>query len=130
MNDDRLSTEDFSAALSRLREGSAEDPAKTSLVIDGVIQRFEFTFEQSWKAMQTALRRQGFDCRSPRGCIKQAFQAGIIRDGNAWILMLEDRNKTSHLYDAREALAIFLKIRDKYVALFGELERALAEQAD
>jgi nucleotidyltransferase substrate binding protein (TIGR01987 family) len=122
MNDTPINDRDFRSAVARLREGVAQDPASSPLVIDGVIQRFEFTFEQAWKLLKSMLRHEGFDCQSPRGCIKEAFQQGMIRDGDGWIAMLEDRNRTAHLYDEKDALFIYRTILSRYVALFGELE--------
>lgn len=124
MNDTTLSTRDYRAALARLREGVAEDPSRSTLVVDGVIQRFEFTFELAWKLLKALLWHQGVECRSPRACIKEAFQQGLIRDGDAWITMLEDRNRTSDLYDANDAAAVYQSIAARYVDLFGELEQA------
>ena len=37
--------EDFSKAYARLGEAVREDLSKGSIVVDGAIQRFEFTFE-------------------------------------------------------------------------------------
>ena len=106
MNDPTTVARDYRAALARLREGADEDPARSPLVVDGVIQRFEFTFELAWKLLKAWLWHQGIECRSPRSCIKGAFQQGLIRDGDGWIVMLEDRNRTSHLYDATDAASV------------------------
>lgn len=89
------------------------------IIIDGVIQRFEFTFELSWKLMKIYLEYTGIsDIRSPRGAIRKAFSNGLIEDGEFWIDMLIDRNKTSHLYDEAEARLIYEKITKYYNELF------------
>ena len=41
---------DFANAFSRLQEAFKKD-IDDDIIIDGIIQRFEFTFEQSWKVM-------------------------------------------------------------------------------
>jgi nucleotidyltransferase substrate binding protein (TIGR01987 family) len=46
--------------------------------------------------------------------IKEAFKAKTIKDGQEWINMLEDRNKTSHLYDEKQALKIYEKIKKNH----------------
>jgi nucleotidyltransferase substrate binding protein (TIGR01987 family) len=46
--------EQFDRALARLNEALAV-PETAPLAIDGTIQRFEFTFELCWKAMQAML---------------------------------------------------------------------------
>jgi len=128
MNDGGTNRKDFLDALARLREGTAEDPKKTGLVVDGVIQRFEFAFEQAWKLLLTMLRHQGFDCNSPRACIKQGFQAGLIADGDGWIRMLDDRDRTSRLYDVKEALKVCLAVRQDHLPLFDALGESSAKE--
>ena len=51
--------EDLTAATGRLSEALALEP--TRIHKDASIQRFEFTFELAWKAMQTYLRDEGVD---------------------------------------------------------------------
>ena len=42
--------EDFKNATERLKEALNEEV--TDIVIDGVLHRFEFTFERAWKTMK------------------------------------------------------------------------------
>jgi nucleotidyltransferase substrate binding protein (TIGR01987 family) len=118
-----LSHEEFSKALRRLEDGLAVDPTNNSLALDGVIQRFEFTFELGWKLLKALLVHEGIQCASPRSCIKESFRSGILADGDSWIQMLEDRNQTSHIYDEAEAKSIYRKIKESYLRLLLELER-------
>ena len=122
MNDRMIMAKEFSRALARLREGTAEDPAKSDLVIDGVIQRFKFSFELGWKLLKSLLHHEGVECASPRGCIKEAIRAGILADGDAWIGMLEARNRTSQLYDRDDAQAIYEAIKSTFAGLLVDLE--------
>lgn len=124
MNDRAVVSAEFSKAFERLREGAAEDPSKSELVIDGLIQRFEFTFELGWKLLKSLLDYQGVYCTSPRGCIKEAAATGMVNDGDAWIGMLEARNRTAHLYDRDEALAVYRTIKATYLPLLRDLEEA------
>ncbi|TYP50918.1 nucleotidyltransferase substrate binding protein [Thermosediminibacter litoriperuensis] len=112
---------DFKKALKRLEEGINIEPSN-EIIIDGVIQRFEFTFELAWKLVKDCLEYEGIEAKSPRSAIREGFKAGIISDGEAWIEMLVDRNKTSHIYDEEEAKAIYNKIKSLYLDLFRELE--------
>ncbi len=66
MNDPTIAARDFRAALARLRAGVSEDPALSTLIMDGVIQRFEFTFELAWKLLEAMLWHEGIECSSPR----------------------------------------------------------------
>ena len=48
---------------------------KTDIVRDAAIQRFEYTFEASWKAAQFFLKHhEGNDTSSPKAAIRQAFR--------------------------------------------------------
>lgn len=114
---------DYSKALARLAEAAGQDAAGNDIIVDGTIQRFEFTFELGWKLVKSFLGYQGIECRSPRACIKEAFQFGLVQDGDQWISMLEDRNRTSHLYDEQEARSIYEAIRTIYLPLLARLEQ-------
>ena len=39
--------------------------------------------------------------------MKEAFRLGLIQDGEAWMLMIQDRNLTSHTYNC------FQQLRDR-----------------
>jgi nucleotidyltransferase substrate binding protein (TIGR01987 family) len=69
---------------------------------EGIVQRFEFTFELAWKTLKDYLDYSGVKLEpiTPRHVIKTAFAAGIIADGQVWIDMLEQRNLMSHTYDS------------------------------
>jgi len=104
---------DYENALSRLNE-AIHSNVESDLVIDATIQRFEFTFELSWKLMQSYLNYQGIVSNSPRQVIKETFKLELLSDGDAWIDMLMDRNRTSHVYDEQEARIIYDKIISKH----------------
>jgi nucleotidyltransferase substrate binding protein (TIGR01987 family) len=57
----------------------------------------------------------------PRPVIKEAFSAGLLRDGEGWINMLEDRNRTSHIYDENEARQIYERITSLHLGLLRQL---------
>ena len=123
----------FSRAYSLLREAADNDPALLSdLEREGLIRRFEYTFELAWKTLKDRLAYDGIRVPSvtPRNVIRQAFAAGLIRDGEAWIDMLTDRNAMSHKYDADEFEAVADRVHRRYLRLLGELwERFAAEES-
>ena len=94
-----------------------QDLSKGSIVVDGTIKRFEFTFELAWKLAQLILEYNNVQTRGPRLVIKEAFKLGLIKEGESWIDMLEDRNKTSHIYDEKQALKIYKKIKESHFNL-------------
>lgn len=109
----------FENALARLSEAVKE--TKTELEKDGVIQRFEFTFELSWKLMKVYLENQGIICDSPKSCLKGAFEVRLIDDEKNWLKMLEDRNLSVHIYNKKTAVEIFKRIKKYYVREFKSL---------
>lgn len=68
---------------------------------DGVIQRFEYTFELAWKTVKDYLFESGLVITpvTPRNVLKEAYAANVLSDGQVWIDMLEHRNLLSHTYD-------------------------------
>jgi len=110
--------EDYKKALERLKGALAENVSiKGNIVIDGTVQRFEFTFELAWKLANAILNYNGVEVETPRMVIKEAFRAGLITDGDGWIDMLKDRNKTAHIYNEKQALQIYGKIKENYFEL-------------
>jgi len=118
----------FQIVLRRLEEGVRRED-KDTLVIDGVIQRFEFTFELAWKLMKLFIEEEGTSgvCLSPKTTVKQAFKREIIVDGEAWIKMIQDRNLTSHMYDVSMARRIYLSIENEYIVLLRELNKFMEQ---
>lgn len=115
--------QDFHNAVLRLEEAIKVEP--TTLEIDGILHRFEFTFELAWKTLKDHLEYMGFieKIGSPREVIQTAFKQGIIEDGEKWIDMMLSRNALSHLYDEDESRKIYKKVQEKYVSLLKELDK-------
>jgi nucleotidyltransferase substrate binding protein (TIGR01987 family) len=105
-------------ALARLEEALAQP--EDAIVRDASIKRFEFTFEMAWRAIQAHTRRQGLDCQSPRDCVRTAFRLGLVDRDSRWLAMVEDRNRTVHLYDEESARTVFREL-GAYGMLFREL---------
>jgi nucleotidyltransferase substrate binding protein (TIGR01987 family) len=66
---------------------------------EGLIQRFEYTFELSWKTLKDYLEAKELIANFPKDVIKLAFQADLINNGEIWMQMLEKRNLLTHTYD-------------------------------
>ncbi len=98
---------------------------KTEWTRDAAIQRFEVTFELAWKSIGRFARREGLDCPSPRQAFRAALRLGWIADDPTWLGMLDDRNRTSHVYDAAAAEAIFARL-PVHAAALRSLHQALS----
>ena len=93
----------FLQAVQRLREAVEEHlkHPNNDVIRDGMIQRFEFTFELSWKAAKEYLLDQGVanELNFPKQVLKSAYGNQMINDESVWLDMLESRNRTSHIYE-------------------------------
>ena len=96
----------------RLEEGIKQ--TKDELDKDGVIQRFEFTFELLWKALKIYLEHQGIIVKTPRDSFVEAFRINLFDDEKIFLDMLEDRNNTSHIYNKVTSEKIFNRIKKNY----------------
>jgi nucleotidyltransferase substrate binding protein (TIGR01987 family) len=100
------------AALARLNEILLRDAMKDKDLIDGTIQRFEFSIELFWKALKKKLLYDhGIDAQSPKSVLQQSYINQLISDEKVWLDMLEDRNLTSHTYNQELALEIYQHIQ-------------------
>jgi nucleotidyltransferase substrate binding protein (TIGR01987 family) len=109
-----------SARESSSRLFEAIELEKTDIVRDAVIQRFEFTFESVWKAMQLYLEHQGHECPGSRTVIRKAFSERLIEseeEADLWFQMIEDRNLTTHAYDEELSDRIYNHILSQHARL-------------
>ena len=116
--------DNFERAFTLLKEAFEKDISEMSdLEKEGVVQRFEYTFELAWKTLKDYLVYSGvvFDQITPRRIIKEAFAARIIEDGQTWIDMLEQRNLMSHTYDKETLDGVIRNITQRYFAAVGQV---------
>lgn len=123
--------ENFERAFSLLNEAFEKDIDDMSdLEKEGVVHRFEYTFELAWKTLKDYLIYSGvvLDQITPRKVIKEAFAAKIIDDGQIWIDMLEQRNLMSHTYDSETFEAVFGSISQRYITALEQVFTWLKER--
>ena len=98
----------------------------SELELEGLVQRFEYTFELSWKVLQDLLVYKGYEfMMGPNGTMKQAFEDGLISDHDGWRKMAKSRNTLSHVYDEEEVLPIIRLIYSDYAPLLKQLDEKL-----
>jgi len=120
----KVKISNFQNALRRLKEATLElEKSNASDVVrDGVIRRFEFTYELAWKMTKEYLEDLGItDNNSPKAVIKEAFAQKLIFNEEIWLLMLKDRNMTTHVYKEEMAQEIADRIKKFYVKEFVDL---------
>ncbi len=108
----------------RYRRLQQSDDDETNHVVDeiireGLIQRFEYTYEMAWNVMKDyALYQGNTEIGGSRDAIRFAFSTQLIDDGDMWMDMIKSRIKTSHTYDEETASEIFLKVVGEYHPAF------------
>ena len=76
-------------------------PDRSKVERDAAIQRFEYTFEATWKAAQLHLREvEGLEVGSPKRATRAALQVGLFDEAHArqMLAMVDDRNLNVHTY--------------------------------
>ena len=100
---------DLEKALKKLNEALKQP--ETELNRDATIQRFEFTFEMSWKIMHSIIKVTNPKLYGVKAIIREAANAGLIDDPKAWLDFLEDRNLTVHTYKEELAKQIYANVK-------------------
>jgi nucleotidyltransferase substrate binding protein (TIGR01987 family) len=109
-------------------------PTQKLLHRDGIIQRFEYTYELSWKFMRRALKEAEGESRldvlaNRYDLFRLAAQVDLISDVRIWMTYHEARNKTSHIYDevvAQEVFFVAVQFVEDAKLLLGKLEKYAA----
>ncbi len=123
--------ENFENAFSLLEEAVDDFSNLSKLEKEGLIQRFEYTFELSWKTLKDYLESQGVEAKIPREVIKQAFKNELISDGDEgeyWLEMLDRRNQMAHHYDEKTFNENLEKIKNLYFDLIKQVYETLKKQ--
>lgn len=118
MRDFTLDLSSLFNAIDRLDEGLARylaDPSDTQ-IRDGLIQRFEFTYEISHKMLKRYLEMvsptpEQFDGMPFQDMIRSGNEQGLLlSDWPRWRTFRDMRSKTSHTYDEAKALEVVAEI--------------------
>lgn len=107
-------------AITRLTEGwiRYQSDIHDTQIRDGLIQRFEFTYELSHKMLKRYLESSSanpaeFDQADFHYLIRSANEQGLLLGGwPQWRLYRDMRSKTSHTYDEAIALEVVNAIPD------------------
>ena len=126
--------ENFTNALNELEQAThlREQRQLSRLEAMGLIQAFEFTYELGWNLMKDYLSYEGVnDLAGSRSTIREAVTHGLLSEteGRTWMEMLQNRNRTSHLYDEEAVRAIEQTIVEEYREAFASLRATLDARA-
>ncbi|VUZ26963.1 Uncharacterised protein [uncultured Comamonas sp.] len=114
MSDIRLDLAPMERAMTRLREGLEryQQDISDTQIRDGLIQRFEFTYEISHKMLKrfleaTSANPAEFDDMSFQDLIRSGNERGLLLGSwPDWKKYRDMRAKTSHTYDEDVALEV------------------------
>ena len=124
--------DNYKRAFGLLREAIEIMEARelSQLEKEGIIQRFEYTWELAWKVLKDYLEYQGvaLHTTTPRTTIRAAFAANLIEHGDRWMQALDARNRMSHTYHFKTFETIIADIQAHYLSLFDQLHLTLMEQ--
>ncbi|QWV94663.1 nucleotidyltransferase substrate binding protein [Geomonas oryzisoli] len=115
----------YKKALSQLTKFIAKGELN-ELEEQGLIKAFEYTYELAWNVIKDFLASRGSNSiYGSRDAIREAFSTGLIIDGDGWMEMYADRNKTSHTYNEETADEIMRNILARYYPLFVALREKM-----
>ena len=111
----------FERAFAQLERGMQQS-VYNDLEKEGMIQRFEYTYELAWKTLQDYAEYLGFnDVKGPKIALAKALELGIIEDASGWNDLHRYRNMSAHTYDGQTADAILFNIKSRFFVLFQAL---------
>jgi len=97
------------------KSGLPTEAEEQVLLRDGVIQRFEVTYELSWKMIKRYLEVYGLekvDGLNNKDLFRVGREQGLIEAPERWFHYLKMRNQTSHIYDKEKAVEVFAAARE------------------
>ena len=111
-------------AFSQLEKFYAKGENLSNMEEQGMIKAFEYTYELAWNTMKDFYENQGeTGIQGSRDTFNLAFRRGLIQDGEIWMQMLQDRNRTSHTYNEETADEISENILNLYFLQFTQLKQ-------
>jgi len=122
--------QNFDKAFKQLESAVIELDSLSDLEKEGLVQRFEYTFELSWKTLKDYLESQNVEAKFPREAIKKAFQYDIIGDGEIWMEMLEKRNLMAHTYDEAIFETAIQQISEMFFPEIKKLHQFFSQKTD
>ena len=115
----------YKKALSQLERFLTKEKLN-ELEEQGLIQAFKNTHELAWNVLRDYLREQGhINLHGSRDATREAFKLELIQDGDTWMDMINDRNRTSHTYNQITANEIAKNIRTRFFSLFLALRNTM-----
>lgn len=82
---------------------------------DSIIKKYEMLEDLTWKLLSKIFKDRGLEINNPKGCYRQAFKEGWIKDIDIWNEILISRNTTAHIYNEKDYEEIKDRIVEEYI---------------
>jgi len=122
--------DNFSKALVQLKNATelASERDLSELEKQGLIQAFEFTHELAWNTLKDFLTDRGNkEIYGSKDATREAFNYGLIANGEIWMDMIRSRNKISRTYNEETASEIINAVVNDYFIEFNLLHQKLSD---
>ncbi len=120
----------FKKAFNQLKI-AVEMNSYSDLEREGMIQRFEYSFELAWNTIKDLLEYKGNNnILGSRDAIRLGFQLGLLEDGEGWMRMITSRSLSTHTYDEQTANEIAKLVKEEYYYLFENLIKRLENERE
>jgi nucleotidyltransferase substrate binding protein (TIGR01987 family) len=120
----------YKKALEQLKDAVSLSKQRelSDLEKQGLIQAFEFTHELAWNCLKDFLVFKGqTGIYGSKDATRKAFELGLIENGDAWMDMIQSRNRSSHTYNQQIMQEIIEAITENYNDLFILLSQKLEQ---
>ena len=109
MDKEKISSQALEKALDSLKRAILQP--KNEFSRDSVIQRFEYTFELSWKLLTKILEANSgsLSDNSVKAVLREAARLGNIQKLDLWFEFQKARNITSHTYNEVTAEEVYAR---------------------
>jgi nucleotidyltransferase substrate binding protein (TIGR01987 family) len=117
--------DNYQKALQQLSVFIKQDKLN-NLEKQGLIQCFEYNHELAWKVLADFIKDKGnITIYGLKDTTREAFNLGLIKNGEVWMDMIKSRNITSHTYNEDTTERIVEAIKNQYHQEFVELQKKL-----
>lgn len=125
--------ENFKNCLNVLKTADFDFALKNEIYRTGIIGQFNLCFELAWKALQEILREYGVieaNTGSPREILQLAYKYNFLDNEENWLLMLKNRNLSTHIYNEEQINKILRFIQNSFIPDFLNLEKILNQKLE
>jgi len=117
----------YEKALSQLSDAVdlSQQRELSDLEKQGLIQAFEFTHELAWNTLKDFLEHKGqTGIYGSRDATRKAFELGLLEEGDSWMQMIQNRNRSTHTYNQK----VMREIKEAIVTVYHKQFQSLAEK--